>query len=90
MEIVLVVLIIIGGFFILFKSLKGKSVKRKFIIIGTTLMATSPFLGFAIGIAYAVWAGDGFAGLIMIYIFPALLILGLLVLLMGIFDGKNK
>ena len=90
MEIVMVVLLIMLGFFILFKSLKGKPAKRKFIIIGTTIMATSPFLAFAIGISYGVWAESGFASLIMIYIFPALLILGLFVLLMGVLDKNTK
>ena len=90
MEIVIFLSILIMGFIILFMSVKGKSAKRKFIIIGTAIMIASPFVAFGIGISYGMWVGDGFASLIMVYIFPGLFITGLLVLLMGTTDKKTK
>ena len=90
MEIILFMSLLLIGSIILILSVKGKSAKRKFILIGSTLMVTSPFVAFGVGISYGIWVGSGFASLIMIYIFPALLLTGLLVWLMGIFDKKTN
>ena len=90
MEIFIFLVILLIGFIILLMSLKGKSAKRKFIITGIVLMATSPFVAFGIGISYGIWVGDGFASLIMVYIFPGLFITGLLVLMMGTTDKNTK
>ena len=91
MEIFIFVLILLIGLIIfLLMSLKGKSTKRKFMITGTVLMASSPFIAIGIGISYGIWIGDRFASFIMIYIFPALFITGLFVVLMGITDKKTN
>ncbi|SES18609.1 hypothetical protein SAMN04487944_12267 [Gracilibacillus ureilyticus] len=69
---------------------KGKTKKRKYIVWGITLMvAISPFLSFALGLTYAVIEKSGFAALIAFYIFPVIFLIGLIMLLVGIFK-KNE
>ncbi|MCM3214117.1 hypothetical protein ABER75_24625 [Niallia taxi] len=65
--------------------------KRKYIVWGIVLMfAISPFLSFAIGLSYAVIAANGWAALIMLYIFPIIFIIGLGMLLVGIFKKEES
>ncbi|MEH7333077.1 hypothetical protein V7161_10595 [Neobacillus drentensis] len=69
---------------------KGKSKKRKYIICGITIMvAIAPFLSFSIGLTYAFIVRNGWAGLIMWILFPIIFILGLIVLLVGVFKEKG-
>ncbi|WP_026564896.1 hypothetical protein [Bacillus sp. UNC41MFS5] len=70
---------------------KGKSKKRKYIIWGITIMvAIAPFLSFSIGLTYAFIVRNGWAALIMWVLFPIIFILGLIVLLVGVFKEKGK
>ncbi|WP_085507276.1 hypothetical protein [Thalassobacillus devorans] len=64
----------------------GKSVKRKYVVWGTTvLFVIAPFLSFLIGIIFANIVGDGFAGgMMMAVCFAVIFLIGLVVLLMGI------
>ncbi len=82
--------IAIIGAIIAFQLSEGKTKKRQYIIWGITLMlAISPFLSFAIGLTYAVIAKNGWAVLIMWYIFPVLFLIGFITLLVGIFKRKE-
>ncbi|MGG0655340.1 hypothetical protein [Rummeliibacillus pycnus] len=69
---------------------KDKSKKRKYIIWGiTTMIAIAPFLSFSIGLTYAIIVRNGWAALIMVYLFPVIFIIGLIMLLVGIFKEKG-
>ncbi|MBK0295366.1 hypothetical protein IAE22_23880 [Bacillus sp. S34] len=70
---------------------KEKTKKRKYIVWGIALMlAIAPFLSFAIGLTYAVIAKNGWAALIMWYIFPIIFVIGLIVLMIGIFKREER
>ncbi len=82
--------IAIIGALIAYQLSKGKTKKRQYIVWGITLMlAISPFLSFAIGLTYAAITENGWAALIMWYIFPVIFVIGLIVLLIGIFKKKE-
>ncbi|WP_246042025.1 hypothetical protein [Robertmurraya kyonggiensis] len=69
-----------------FQLTKGKSKKRKYIVWGiTTMFALAPFFSFAIGLSYAFIVQNGWAGMIMWLLFPIIFIIGLGLLLVGIF-----
>lgn len=79
----------IFGVFLAYKLTKGKNIKRQYIVWGIILMlAISPFLSFAIGLTYALIEQNGWAGLIMVYIFPVLFLVGLILLLVGLFKKE--
>ncbi|MGE7907559.1 hypothetical protein ACQKNS_24645 [Peribacillus sp. NPDC094092] len=78
------------GALVAYQLSKGKSKKRKLIVWGIALMlAISPFLSFAVGLTYAFTVGNGWAALIMWYMFPIGFIIGLIMLLVGIFKKKE-
>lgn len=78
------------GALVAYQLSKGKSKKRKHIVWGIALMlAISPFLSFAVGQTYAFIVGNGWAALIMWYLFPIGFIIGLIMLLVGIFKKKE-
>ncbi|MEK3934583.1 hypothetical protein MKY41_04620 [Sporosarcina sp. FSL W7-1349] len=69
---------------------KGKTKRRKYIAWGIALMLPiSPALAFSLGLTYAVSVGDGWSALIMVYIFPILFLIGLVMLLVGIFTKED-
>ncbi|HEU5139486.1 MAG TPA: hypothetical protein VFT51_05895 [Bacillales bacterium] len=68
---------------------KGKSKRRKYIVWGiTTMVAIAPFISFVIGITIAISISNPWAGGIMLYLFPIIFVIGLIMLLVGIFK-KN-
>ncbi|WP_235816490.1 hypothetical protein [Bacillus massilinigeriensis] len=68
----------------------GKSKKRKYKVWGIALMVPiSPALSFALGLTYAIIEKNGWAALSMIYIFPIIFIIGLVMLLVGIFKKEE-
>lgn len=90
MVIILGYLLALIGALLAYLLSKGKSSKRKYIAWGIALMTlVSPSLSFSIGLTYAVIHHDGWAGMIMFAIFPVIFIIGLIVLLIGIFK-RNK
>ncbi|WP_077622657.1 hypothetical protein [Sediminibacillus massiliensis] len=90
MAIIIALLIVVLGSIIAYMLTEGKSKKRKFIIWGIALMiAVAPFLSFAIGLTYASIVKSGWAALIMWYIFPVIFMIGLIMLLTGIFKKKR-
>ncbi|MFC3039212.1 hypothetical protein ACFOGI_02985 [Virgibacillus xinjiangensis] len=73
-----------------FQLSKGKSKKRKYIVWGTALIVPiSQALSFAVGLSYAFMVENGWAALIMWYIFPILFLIGLVMLLVGIFKREG-
>jgi hypothetical protein len=73
---------------------KGKTKKKKYIIWGiTTMVAIAPCLAWTISIAYTMIEGNPWAGIALLAIlFPLLFIIGLILLLVGIFKkaGRNS
>ncbi|SDQ07426.1 hypothetical protein SAMN05216232_0399 [Virgibacillus subterraneus] len=68
----------------------GKPKNKKYKVWGIALMVPiSPAFAFAIGLTYAVIVESGWAGLIMWYIFPFIFIIGLVMLLVGIFKKEE-
>ncbi|MFA1822341.1 hypothetical protein ACDX78_19625 [Virgibacillus oceani] len=64
----------------------GKINKKKCKIWGIAIMLPiSAPLAYSIGFSYAIFIGDGFAALLMLFVFPILFIIGLILLLVGIF-----
>ncbi|MDE4085193.1 hypothetical protein PO902_09180 [Planococcus maritimus] len=89
--------VIISGYVIAFTSVflafllsVNKPKKKKYMIWGIALMIPiSPALAFAIGRHYAVIVENGWAALIMWYIFPFVFIIGLIMLLVGIYKKEE-
>ena len=53
------------------------------------MVAIAPFLSFSIGLTYAILVKNGWAALIMWYLFPLIFIIGLIMLMVGIFKKKE-
>ncbi len=90
MAIVIAILIVLVGLIAAFQLSEGKSKKGRYIIWGFTIMlAIAPFLSFLIGVIYGIMVRNSWAALLMMYLFPSMFIIGLIVLLIGIFK-KNE
>ncbi|WP_260858038.1 hypothetical protein [Bacillus sp. FJAT-22090] len=85
--IVLASLIIFGGVFLGFILTLKKSIKRKLIIWGLiTIFIFTPFFGWIISITIGIIEGDGFAAVgMMMLLFPAFFIIGIVLLIVGFF-----
>ncbi|MDN4494331.1 hypothetical protein [Ureibacillus aquaedulcis] len=83
--IVIIILVLALGTAIYFSL--GKSTKRKLIVWGiTTMLAIAPFFTWLGSIGFAIYVGDGFAGMgLMVIMFPILFLIGITLLLIGIF-----
>ncbi|WP_245728969.1 hypothetical protein [Thalassobacillus cyri] len=67
-----------------------KPKNNKYKVWGIALMVPiSPALAFAIGLTYAFIVENAWAGLIMWYIFPFIFIIGLVMLMVGIFKKEE-
>jgi hypothetical protein len=91
MAITIAIIIIAVALIIAYMLSNGKPRKRKFIVWGvTTMLAIAPLFSWVVSILYAINEGDGFAGVALIALmFPFLFLVGLVILLMGIFK-KSK
>lgn len=84
-------LILIAALFIAYQLSKGKSKKRKYIVWGiTTILAIAPTLSFLVGWLFVFifqdpWAGIGTFALAL----PVTIIIGIVILLIGIFTKKQ-
>lgn len=79
------------GAFIAYQLSVGKSKGLKYKVWGIALMLPiSASLSFSIGLTYAVIVRDGWSALITVYIFPIIFIIGLVLLLVGIFNKEEK
>lgn len=66
---------------------KDQSKRRKRIVWGIMVMiGLNPFVSWLIGICFAIFAREGFAGMgIMVFLFVALFIIGACILIIGLF-----
>ena len=87
MAFLFVFIILLIGVYLGFILTMKKSTKRKFIVWGLiTIFIFAPFLGWLLGILFAIIEGEGFAGFgMMVILFPLFLIIGLILLSIGIF-----
>ncbi|MBP1950874.1 hypothetical protein [Virgibacillus litoralis] len=90
MAIVIGYVIAFIGALVAFLLSVGKPKNKKYKVWGIAIMVPiSPALAFAIGLTYALIVGSGWAGLIMWYIFPLIFIIGLVMLMVGIFKKEE-
>ncbi len=84
--------ILIGGLIFAAVLTKGIGKRKKRIIWGiTTMLVIAPLLSWLIGMSYAIYEGDGFAGIgVMLILLPPLFLAGLVILLMGIFKKETN
>lgn len=82
---------IILALIVAYKLSHGKSKKKKYITWGiTTMLAIAPLFSWVVSILYGINEGDGFAAAsLMMLMFPLLFLVGLVILLMGIFLKKS-
>lgn len=91
------VMAIVIGYIIAFSGVLAASVisldkpqNKKYMVWGIVLMIPiSPAFAFAAGLSLAVIVGSGWGGMIMWYIFPIIFIIGLVMLLIGIFKKEE-
>lgn len=91
MAIAISLAILIFGPIAAFRLTKGNSDKRKYIVWGITAMvAIAPFLSFLIGITYGSIVGSGWAaGGTMVILFSIIFLVGLIIMLIGIFKKSE-
>ncbi|KGR84376.1 hypothetical protein CD32_12345 [Lysinibacillus odysseyi 34hs-1 = NBRC 100172] len=84
--------ILIGGLIFAAVLTKGIGKRKKRIIWGiTTMLVIAPLLSWLIGMSYAIYEGDGFAGIgVMLILLPPLFLAGLVILLIGIFKKETN
>lgn len=70
---------------------QGKSAKRKYIVWGTTtILIIAPFFSWVVSILFAISQEEGFAGVaLMMLLFPFFFLIGLVMLLIGIFKKES-
>jgi len=83
------ILIAIVGAYLAFLLSTGKSKKRKYIVWGIILMLLiSPSISFAMGLSFTVITKSGWSALVMLYIFPIIFLVGLILFFVGLFEKK--
>ncbi|WP_214774478.1 hypothetical protein [Exiguobacterium sp. s37] len=84
-------LIVALGAFVAYWFSTGEARNTKLKIWGIALMIPiSPALAFSIGLSYAISVQNGWAALIMWFIFPVIFLSGLALLLVGLFKKDKK
>jgi len=79
------------GAFVAYWFSAGESRQTKFKIWGIALMVPiSPALAFSLWLSYAFSVQNAWAGLVMWFIFPAVFLLGLTLLLVGMFKKEKE
>lgn len=69
---------------------EDKPKNKKYKVWGIALMVPiSPALSFSVGLTYAFIVKNGWAGMLMFLIFPLIFIIGLILLLVGIFKKED-
>ena len=91
MENAVAIIILTVALAIAYQLSKSKSKKRKYIVWGiTTMLAIAPLFSWLISITYASIEGSGWAGVAMMGIMlPILFLVGLVILLVGVFRKKE-
>ena len=73
-----------------FSTGEARNTKLRIWGIALIMIPISPALAFSIGLSYAISVQNGWAGLIMWFIFPILFLSGLALLLIGLFKKEKK
>ncbi|HYK74401.1 MAG TPA: hypothetical protein VEV44_15000 [Pseudoneobacillus sp.] len=91
MAIIVGIIILATSLFIAYKLSIGQSPKKKYIIWGlTTMFAITPLFSWLVSILFAVSVGDGFAAVaLMMLLLPLFFVIGLSMLLIGIFRKEK-
>ncbi|MFJ5564177.1 hypothetical protein [Lysinibacillus xylanilyticus] len=94
MAFVIALLIVLVGLIAGFQLTEGRSEKGNYIVWGIiTMIAFAPFLSFVIGVMYGIVIKNSWATSIMMYLSPIIFVIGLIILLLGIYKndkGKYK
>ncbi|MFJ6263969.1 hypothetical protein [Lysinibacillus xylanilyticus] len=94
MAFVIALLIVLVGLIAGFQLTEGRSEKGNYIVWGIiTMIAFAPFLSFVIGVMYGIVVKNSWATSIMMYLSPIIFVIGLVILLLGIYKndkGKYK
>lgn len=91
MTFVIALIIVLVGLIAGFQLSEGRSEKGRYIIWGIIIMiAFAPFLSYSIGVLYGVLVRNGWAASIMMVLFPIIFIIGLIILLLGIYKKNEK
>ncbi len=94
MAFVIALLIVLVGLIAGFQLTEGRSEKGNYIVWGIiTMIAFAPFLSFVIGVMYGIVVKNSWATSIMMYLSPIIFVIGLVILLLGVYKndkGKYK
>ncbi|MFT9820623.1 hypothetical protein [Lysinibacillus sp. NPDC056185] len=94
MAFVIALLIVLVGLIAGFQLTEGRSEKGNYIVWGIiTMIAFAPFLSFVIGVMYGIVVKNSWATSIMMFLSPLIFVIGLIILLLGIYKndgGKHK
>ncbi|WP_374965263.1 hypothetical protein [Lysinibacillus sp. RS5] len=91
MAFVIALIIALVGLIAAFQLSEEKTEKGKYIIWGTiTMIAFAPSLSFLIGVTYAMTVRNGWAASIMMFLFPMIFVIGLIILLLGIYKKHEE
>jgi cytochrome bd-type quinol oxidase subunit 2 len=91
MAFVIALLIVLVGLIAAFQLTEGRSEKGKYIVWGiVTMIAFAPFLSFVIGVMYGVVVRNSWATSIIMFLSPLIFVIGLIILLLGIYKNDEK
>ncbi|QPQ29255.1 hypothetical protein [Lysinibacillus sp. JNUCC 51] len=89
MAFVIALLIVLVGLIAGFQLTEGRSEKGNYIVWGIiTMIAFAPFLSFVIGVMYGIVVKNSWATSIMMYLSPIIFVIGLIILLLGIYKKR--
>ncbi|MEB2301399.1 hypothetical protein LAV72_17410 [Lysinibacillus xylanilyticus] len=91
MAFVIALIIVLVGLIAAFQLNEGRSEKGRYIVWGIiTMIAFAPFLSFLIGVLYGMMVRNGWTASIMMILFPIIFIIGLIILLLGIYKNNEE
>ncbi|MGG2112878.1 hypothetical protein ABFY60_20675 [Lysinibacillus pakistanensis] len=91
MAFVIALLIVLAGLIAVFQLSEGRSEKGKFIVWGIiTMIVFAPFLSFLIGVTFGMMARNGWAISMMMFLSPVIFVIGLIILLLGIYKSNEE
>ncbi|MDD1502885.1 hypothetical protein PVA17_08885 [Lysinibacillus sp. CNPSo 3705] len=91
MAFVIALLIVLVGLIAGFQLTEGRSEKGNYIVWGIiTMIAFAPFLSFVIGVMYGIVIKNSWATSIMMFLAPIIFVIGLIILLLGIYKNNKE
>lgn len=91
MAFVIALLIVLVGLIAGFQLTVGRSEKGNYIVWGIiTMIAFAPFLSFVIGVMYGIVVKNSWATSIMMLLAPIIFVIGLIILLLGIYKNDKE